>query len=485
MLSPLGHTVRTHSKKPKKLRESVPVRDMPKTGIVPTGPSNSFTMKYSLILSSMLFLLSIPHTYGQAILSLDEAIQEALANNHQIKIQKSALQATALQADPAMVGLKPVINLNAGYELGWADASIETLSLNPEAPPSEPLELSGWSNDITLAPEISLLLMDGKASRYRLDQLRVGTDLAQLQVQQAIEETITEVTFAYLDLAQQQQQLQITEQSIALGQDRLNRARQDASYGTSGSLQELQIQVDVMADSAALRNQLLEYENRQRDLNQLIGRSPDQVFQVSEDLILQTNLELKDLEKEMADNNVALRVQEQRIRLADLGIQTAQAANKPQLQAYGNVSYAYFQNEASFLTTNRAVGPNVGLRFSYPIADGGARRIREQVAVLEKEQRSLEQSDTRLQLQKELHNAYARYRNGLEQLRIEETNLALFERNLTNLENRFRLGTATLTEVRSAQLNLAAANNRIAANRFNVKRAEITLYLLSGQISTF
>ncbi|MEL7423294.1 MAG: TolC family protein [Bacteroidota bacterium] len=442
-------------------------------------------MKYKLLLSMFLGLLSTQYSFGQSVLTLDEALAEALANNHQIKIQKSALQATAIQADPSMVGLKPIITLNAGYELGWADASIETLSLNPEAPPSEPLELSGWSNDITIAPEISWLLLDGKASRYRLDQLDVGTDLAQLQVQQTIEQTITEVTFAYLDLAQQQQQLQITEQSLALGLDRLNRARQDASYGTSSSLQELQIRVDVMADSASLRNQLLDYENRRRDLNQLIGRSPNSEFRVSEDLVLQTNLQLSELETEMSNSNIALQVQEQRLRLADLGIQTAQAANKPRLQAYGNVSYAYLQNDASFLLVNRALGPNVGLRFSYPIADGGARRIRQQVAVLEKEQRLLEQSDTQLQLQKMLHNAYAQYRNGLEQLRIEETNLELFERNLTNLENRFRLGTATLTEVRAAQLNLSAANNRITAYRFNVKRAEIQLYLLSGKISEF
>lgn len=395
------------------------------------------------------------------------------------------LQASALQVDPAMVGLKPIATLNASYELGWSDAAVETLSFDPEAPPSPPLELDGWSNDITIAPEVSVLLLDGKASRYRLEQLRTGSNLAQLEVQQVIEETIAEVTFTYLNLAQQQQLMEVTRQSIALGQDRLNRARQDATYGTSSSLQELQIKVDLVGDSAILRTQQLAYENGRRDLNQLLGRSVEIEFSVSDDLILQTNLQLSELEKELADNNVLLRVQEQRIRLAELGVQGEQASAKPRLQAYGNVSYAYFQNDASFLTVNRAVGPNVGLRFSYPIADGGARRIREQVAVIEKEQRQLEQVDTRSILEKELHNAYAVYRNSMEQLRLEEENLELFERNLENMENRFRLGTTTLTEVRTAQLNLAAAANRITNYRFNVKRAEINLYLLSGQITEF
>lgn len=425
---------------------------------------------------------SLATVAAQEVLTLEKAIATALANNHQINIQKYQVEAQALQVNPALVGRKPVMNLNAAYELGWSDASIETLSLNPEAPPSEPLELDGWSNDFSVAPEISLLLLDGKASKYRLDQLQAATDIAQLQLQQTIEQTVAEVSLTYLQLAQLQEQITITEQSIALGQERLERARQDATYGTSGSLQELQITVDLKTDSAGLRNQILVYENTRRGFNQLLGQAPAQQFIVSTSFTLQEKLDLKTLEKELRNNNLSLRLSQQNVRLADLEIQLAQSAKKPQLQAYANVSYGYFQNEASFLTVNRAVGPNAGLRFNYPIIDGGARRIKEQVTVINKTQTLVQQESTEEQLIVALHNAFANYQNNQEQLRIERSNLELFQRNLDNQQNRYLLGTATNTDVRTAQLNLDAARNRISNYRYRIKEAEINLFLLSGQL---
>ncbi|MEM1215720.1 MAG: TolC family protein [Bacteroidota bacterium] len=106
----------------------------------------------------------------------------------------------------------------------------------------------------------------------------------------------------------------------------------------------------------------------------------------------------------------------------------------------------------------------------------------EQTARLTQEQRVLEQDDAASELLTALRNAYATYRNTLAQLQTEKGNLTLFERNLENTRNRYQLGTATNTDVRTAQLNLDAALNRISSYRFRAKQAEVQLYLLSGQL---
>ncbi|MEO0338460.1 MAG: TolC family protein [Bacteroidota bacterium] len=225
-------------------------------------------IKYYLLAFAGLASLNMQ---AQSILTLDQAIQQALQNNYDIRIKQYDVDISAKRIDPALVGRKPTVDLNVSYEFGYGDASTETLNLAPNAEGNSQIDLDGISSDFIIAPEINLMLWDGKASLLRLDQLTELNNMSRLQLQQTIEQTVATVTAAYLEMAQQKSLLDITTESIAFNKNRLDRARQDAKYGTSGSLQALQIEVDLKTDSAALRNLNLGYENARRNLNQLMG----------------------------------------------------------------------------------------------------------------------------------------------------------------------------------------------------------------------
>jgi outer membrane protein TolC len=420
--------------------------------------------------------------HAQEIISLEDAIQTALENNHKIKIRRYDAQIKAKQVNPAMVGARPTINANASYEFGWSDASIETLNLAPGGEATNTIELDGISNDVIIGAEISMTLLDGKASKYRLEQLGQISQMAQLQIQQTIEQTVASVSNAYLQMAQQQAAIAITQQSIALTNERLKRTKEDASYGTSSSLKYLQIEVDLKTDSATLNNQLLAYANARRSLNQLMGQAPNTIFQVQAEVSSNRSLLLSELLSALRQNSVLLKLNNRNIELANIDVKLSQAAYKPILQAYANANFTYLQNDANFLQSNTTIGPNIGVRFQYPIFDWGARKIKEESAIMTMEQRRMEQIDTEEYLIKELYNAYATYENTIEQLRIEESNIGLFESNLKNMQNMYQMGTVTNTDVRSAQLNYNAAQNRISNYQYLIKQAEVQLYLLSGQL---
>jgi outer membrane protein TolC len=420
--------------------------------------------------------------HAQEIISLEDAIQTALENNHKIKIRRYDAQIKAKQVNPAMVGARPTINANASYEFGWSDASIETLNLAPGGEATNTIELDGISNDVIIGAEISMTLLDGKASKYRLEQLGQISQMAQLQIQQTIEQTVASVSNAYLQMAQQQAAIAITQQSIALTNERLKRTKEDASYGTSSSLKYLQIEVDLKTDSATLNNQLLAYANARRSLNQLMGQAPNTIFQVQAEVSSNRSLLLSELLSALRQNSVLLKLNNRNIELANIDVKLSQAAYKPILQAYANANFTYLQNDANFLQSNTTIGPNIGVRFQYPIFDWGARKIKEESAIMTMEQRRMEQVDTEEYLIKELYNAYATYENTIEQLRIEESNIGLFESNLKNMQNMYQMGTVTNTDVRSAQLNYNAAQNRISNYQYLIKQAEVQLYLLSGQL---
>lgn len=419
---------------------------------------------------------------AQETLDLEAAVQTALANNHQIQIRQYDVEMRAGQVDPALVGRRPTIDLNASYELGWSDASIETLALGPGAEGTSTIELDGISNDIIIGPQLNMILLDGKAGKYRLEQLGTLSQLAQLQLQQTIEQTIANVSAAYLQLALQQSLIGITQQSIALSQDRLNRVKQDATYGTSSSLQQLQVEVDLKTDSASLRNLVLNYENARRNLNQLMGKPVTDIYQVADQLTINTSLQLPELERDLRERNLLLKLGDRNVQLANLDVQLNQAAYRPSLQGYANLNLVYLQDKANFLQSNRVIGPNIGVRFNYPLYDGGARRIKVETAALAKQQKELERSSTEEELVKELYNAFAIYQNTLAQWEIEKSNLSVFKQNLLHTQNRLQLGTATQTDVRTAQLNLNAAQNRISNYQFTIKQAEVSLFLLSGRL---
>jgi len=431
---------------------------------------------------SLCLLTGILQTNAQELLSLEQAIELALAHNQQIKVSQYDAEVSALQVDPSIVGRSPVLDFNANYTAGWSDASIETLPLGPTSDGDNTNDLEGFSHTVALGPELVLLLYDGKASRYRLQQLGRQNELAKLQLQQTIENTLLNVINAYVEVARQQSLMSITRQNVLLSKDRLERAVQDASYGTSSSLDQLDIEVDLKTDSVALRNQVLQYENARRDLTYLLGNNVPNEFEVDSQLYVNTALDLNELASTLQQNNTLVRLVEKNVELADLELSIAKAAYRPYLQGFANVNYSYIQNEASFLQTTRTIGPNAGVRLNVPILDGGARRIQRQSAQLNKQKALTEQTDVEAELLKELNNAYATYQNTLEQLRIEKSNLASFERNLENMQNQFALGLVTNTDVRRAQLNLNSAQNRVSNYQYTLKQVEVILLQLSGQL---
>ncbi len=422
-------------------------------------------------------------TQAQEVFTLADAIRIALDNNSQIEISRFDTQISDLQVDPALVGRTPQFNLIGSYAFGWSDASIETLPLGPGGGgENSSINLDGISHTVVLGPEITLLLFDGKASKYRLNQLGKQRDIAKLQLRQTIESTVSSVSQAFINISRQQSLMDITRQNIALTQERLDRAVQNAAYGTSSSLEQLQIEVDLKTDSVTLRNQMLEFDNAIRSLEYLMGEELPDNIRINAQLDVDTQLELETLRQSLIQENTLLQLLEQNGALAELDVELAKAAYRPSLQGFANINYTYIENEANFLQSNRTIGPNAGVRLNVPILDGGARNIRKQTAELNQQKIRVQQADTQQELLKELNNAYATYQNSLEQLRIERSNLVAFERNLENMQNEFTLGQVTNTDVRQAQLNLNAARNRINNYQYTLKQVEIVLRLLAGQL---
>jgi len=80
---------------------------------------------------------------------------------------------------------------------------------------------------------------------------------------------------------------------------------------------------------------------------------------------------------------------------------------------------------------------------------------------------------------------FSGYSNNLRLLELEEQNLATASENLEIAFERYKLGNLSGLELREVQKSLLDAEERLLSVQYQVKSAEISLLLISGQIMDY
>jgi outer membrane protein TolC len=78
--------------------------------------------------------------------------------------------------------------------------------------------------------------------------------------------------------------------------------------------------------------------------------------------------------------------------------------------------------------------------------------------------------------------AFKNYELQKKALALEEENILLARENVDIVFQTYKLGAATLVQLREAQNSLEAANNRLIAARYATKLAETELLRLKGNL---
>ncbi|MEM1326756.1 MAG: TolC family protein [Bacteroidota bacterium] len=438
-------------------------------------------MKYNIII----FFLSIAasNLSAQSLLTLQTAVNNAINNNLELKSEQFNTEIDRNSITRANAGQMPTISLSANLEYGLAPFT--QLELGIQGPTGEnTIQEFDFTNSTTglLAANANYTLYDGKQGKYRYEQLQMQYGISQTQVKMMTERIIQQTVNAYIAVARQQSLLELNTQSIELSQERIERLEAQAKYGTAIRLQLTQAVVDLKSDSATYRTTALNLERAKNDLSVLMGQIADEDFRVEENFQLTPDLEYARLKADLLESNNAIVLNDRLLQLNELNLNLTKTAYQPRVQAYAEGNYLRTTDEANILLSNELMGFNFGLRASYNLFDGGLRKTREQNAKLAIEQQRSSRAQTTLNLETQLNSAFLQYEDSQEQLRIEESNLVLFEENYERVADNYKLGQASATDLRSAQLNLNAANNRINNLRYNIKQAETALLYLSGRL---
>ena len=150
-----------------------------------------------------------------------------------------------------------------------------------------------------------------------------------------------------------------------------------------------------------------------------------------------------------------------------------------------NSAYNFSESEASlgFITQSSARGLNYGLSATLNLFDGFAQNRNEKIAKTQIENATLAIAQQSLALSTILTTSFQTYLTNMELTILEEKNEAIAKQNLDITLEKFRIGTITTLEFRTAQLNYINAKVRNSNAQFQSKISEINLKEVAGNLS--
>lgn len=429
-----------------------------------------------LFQSFILMLLCVGTANAQEVLTLESAVKIALENNYEIKIATNNLTIQKTNVAIGNAGMLPTVTANV-----VDNNSIQNSSQTRQDGTETELD-NAKNNSLTYGVGLDWTIFDGMRMFARMDQLKELQKLGEAQLKLTLITRISDVNAAYYDLVQQQQQLAALDTTIVISNQRLTLAQNRFTIGKASKLEVLNAQVDLNTDQVALLRQKELYANSKILLNQLMARDVSTDFKVIDQLEVDSLLLLPELKALAEKQNPQLETQIINKRVAELELKQIKAARYPTLRVNTAYNFSESQSSLGFVAQSQSRGFNYGFSASLNLFDGFAQNRNEKIAKIQIENSKLNIDQQNLALNSQLATSYQTYLTNLELIALEENNELIAKQNLNITLDKFRIGTITTLEFRTAQLNYVNAKVRYSNAQFQGKLSEIALRELAGNL---
>ena len=430
-----------------------------------------------LFQSFVLLLFCVVKTNAQEVLTLESAVKIALENNYEIKIATNNLSIEKTNVAIGNAGMLPTVTATV-----VDNNSIQNSSQTRQDGTETELD-NAKNNSLTYGVGLDWTVFDGMRMFARLDQLKELQKLGEAQLKLTVITRISDVNAAYYNLVQQQQQLAALDTTIVISNQRLTLAQNRFTIGKASKLEVLNAQVDLNTDQVALLRQKELYANSKILLNQLLARDVATDFKVIDELEVDALLLLPELRALAEKQNPQLEAQIINKRVAELELKQIKAARYPTVRVNTAYNFSESQSSLGFVAQSQSRGLNYGFSASLNIFDGFSQNRNEKIAKIQIENSKLNIDQQNLALNSQLATSYQTYLTNLELIALEEKNESIAKQNLNITLDKFRIGTITTLEFRTAQLNYVNAKVRYSNAQFQGKLSEIALRELAGNLN--
>jgi outer membrane protein TolC len=431
---------------------------------------------FKFIVASIL-VFGFSNAKAQELITIESAVKIALENNYEIKIASNNSIINTTNVAIGNAGMLPTVaaTITANNRVQNSSQTLQSGIVNS-------LD-NAKNNSLNYGVNLDWTVFDGFKMFAKFDQLKELQKLGETQLKQIILTKISDVTTTYFDLVQQQQQLKALDSTIVISNQRLALAQNRFVIGKASKLEVLNAQVDLNTDQVAFLKQKELYTNTKIMMNQILARDTKTDFKVIDTIQVDSALELNELGALAQKQNPQLVAQVISNKVAELQLKQVKANRYPTVRL--NTGYNLTETQASlgFATATSAKGFNYGFSAALPIFDGLAQNRNEKIAQLQIDNSRLTIDQQKLALESQLAMSYRTYLTNLELIQLEDKNEAIAKQNLAITLDKFKIGTITTLEFRTAQLNYVNAKVRNSNAQFQAKLSEIALKELAGIIN--
>ena len=432
------------------------------------------------IFTVLTFFLSLT-VAAQEKLSLSKAINYALENKAEAK--KAALEVENANYLIQEARANALPQINAVGDVTYNSILQKTaLNFNGE---TSIIEMGRpWQSTAVVALNqqiFNLAVFTGlKAAKTTRDFYRINKELTEEQI-------IEKVANSYYQIYKTKSQIKTIQATI----DNTSRVQGVISnLYNNGLAKKIDLdRINVTLNNLKSTKQQLNngLELQQNALKFLIGMDIKQAvtiensdFEVNTDLLSHLDIDLTD--------RTEIKLLEKQQDLLQLNKKATQAMGYPTLSLTANYGYSgigtdfpWFQNYPGAYWSNFSA---VGLKLNVPIFNGFSIRSKTRQAQNQIDQFEVDFENTKLALNLEIQNAITQITNSLIMLKTQEENVGLAKDVLSNIENNYKNGLASLTDLLDAETSYADAQNNYTTAIIDYKLAEVQLIKAKGELKT-
>ncbi|MNR97060.1 outer membrane channel protein [compost metagenome] len=430
-----------------------------------------------LFRSLILIFFCITSGHAQEILTIGDAVKMALENNYEIKIASNNLDIDKTNVATGNAGMLPVVTASV-----VDNKRVQNTSQTLASGTVNELD-NAKNNSLTYGVGLDWTIFDGLKMFARYDQLKELQKLGEEQLKFTVLTKVWEVNSTYYDLVQQQQQLAAIDSTIIISTQRLALAQNRFTIGKASKLEVLNAQVDLNTDKVTLLRRKELYANTKILLNQILARDTKIDFKVADVISVDAKLVLAELTALAEKQNPQLQSQIIAKKVSELQLKQIKGERYPTVRLNTGYNFAETESSLGFTTQSSAKGFNYGFTASLNVFDGFSQNRNEKIAKIEIENSKIAIEQQSLALNSQLATAFQTYLTNLELIDLEEKNEAIAKQNLEITLDKFRIGTITTLEFRTAQLNYVTATVRYTNAQYEAKLSELALKELAGNIT--
>ncbi len=426
-----------------------------------------------------LFIFTASSSYAQRILTVEEAVANALQKNYDIILSRNDSTIAAIDNSYRNAVFLPQLNANAGAF--WNNNSQKQTLADGSHRDKSGLK----SNNISSQLALNWTLFDGLKMFVLRDKAEQLLEFGELEIKNQVVNTVATVMNNYYNIVRQKQQLRSIEEQMSIDSERVRLAQYRLDVGVGIKPDLLQSKIDLNAQKAAQLQQHALIEQLKEQLNQAMAIPQFTSYDVLDTIAINTHISLGEV-MNAAEKNPSIMMAKKNIDIANLTLKQTKADLYPIISFNSAYNFSRTTNQVvinNFSTLfNQVQGLNYGFTATIPILNNlNTRRLVKQAKwnvgyqnIVYENQRSI----TGLNV----INAFQNYEQQKKALALEEENILLARENLDIVFETYKLGAATLLQLKLAQNSLADAENRLIEARFNAKVSETELMRLSGHL---